>query len=107
MRLALMGRYLLQTEALIGLIDLQTTSKVPEASGLGEVMIGVHDNLKTARRPYALAVYGLTDRIDVGCAGLADGLRPHPEADEGRLHRIGSCPWRDKGLTCEIALPLA
>ena len=34
MRLALMGRYLLQTEALIGLIDLQTISKVPEASGL-------------------------------------------------------------------------
>ena len=34
-------------------------------------MICVHDNLKTARRPYALAVYGLTDCIDVGCAGLA------------------------------------
>src|SRR5258707_3369290 len=55
------------------------------SSGLrqGQV-IGVHDNLKTARRPYALAVYGLTDRIDVGSAGLADGLRPHPQADEGR-----------------------
>jgi len=27
-------------------------------------------------------------RIDVGCAGLADRLRPQPEADEGRLHRV-------------------
>src|SRR3954447_25050248 len=34
MRLALSGRYLLQTEALIGLMDLQTTSNVPVASSL-------------------------------------------------------------------------
>src|SRR5450755_491167 len=33
-RLALSGRYLLQTEALMGLIDLQTTSKVPEELSL-------------------------------------------------------------------------
>ena len=38
MRFALMGRYLLQTEALIGLIDRQTTSKVPE-----ELRAGLED----------------------------------------------------------------
>jgi hypothetical protein len=41
-RLALSGRYLLQTEALIGLIDRQTTSRVPDASSLGL-------NISTAR----------------------------------------------------------
>src|SRR6201999_74189 len=55
---------------------------------LGEMMIGVHDHLKTARRLYSLAVHRLPYRIDIDCAGLADGLRPHPKADEGRLHRI-------------------
>ncbi len=48
-------------------------------------MIGVHDNLKTARA----CLHGLTDHIEIGCAGLADGLRPHPEADEGRLLDLG------------------
>ena len=38
--LALSGRYLLQTDALIGLIDRQTTSKVPVASSL-PIMAGL------------------------------------------------------------------
>ena len=39
-RFALSGRYLLQTEALIGLIDCQTTSKLPEAWSL-PIMAGL------------------------------------------------------------------
>lgn len=51
-------------------------------------MIGVHDHLKPTWRSHALAVHGLPDRIDVGCAGLADGLRPHPKPDVSRFHLI-------------------
>ena len=59
-------------------------------------MIGVHDNLKATWRPHPLAVHGLSERIDIGCAGLADGLRPHPEADEGHFRRI---------ICCRVSLP--
>ena len=56
--------------------------------GLGKMMIGVHHNLEAARCVDPLTVRGLPDRIYVGCARLNDGLRPHPEANEGSLHRI-------------------
>ena len=31
---------------------------------------------------------GLPDRVYIGRAGLGNGLRPHPKADESRFHRI-------------------
>ena len=51
-------------------------------------MIGVHHNLEAARRLDSLTVHGLADCIDVCGAGLDDGLRPHPEANEGGFHRV-------------------
>jgi hypothetical protein len=47
------------------------------------MMIGVHHNLEAARRFDSLTVHGLPDCIYVGGARLDNGLRPHPEADEG------------------------
>jgi hypothetical protein len=55
----------------MGLIDRRTTSKVPEELSLP-----------------IMAVHGLPCRIDINRAGLADGLSPNPETDEGHLHRI-------------------
>ena len=51
-------------------------------------MIGVHHNLEAARCVDPLTVRGLPDRIYVGCTRLNDGLRSHPEANEGGFHRI-------------------
>ena len=51
-------------------------------------MIGVHHNLEAARRLDSLTVHGLPDCIDVGGARLDNGLRPHPEANEGGFHRV-------------------
>ena len=51
-------------------------------------MIGVHHNLEAARRLDSLTVHGLADCIDVGSASLDNGLRPHPEANEGGFHRV-------------------
>src|SRR5262249_20671860 len=55
---------------------------------LGKMMIGVHHNLEAARRLDSLTVHRLPDRIYVGSACLDNGLRPHPEANEGGLHRV-------------------
>src|ERR1700712_5670522 len=70
--------------------DIERSCRIELADNgwLGEGMVGVHHDLKPAWRFQALAVHGLTDRIDVGCAGLADSLHPHPKADEGRFHRV-------------------
>ena len=51
-------------------------------------MVGVHHNLKAARSLDSLTVHGLADRIDIDGAGLDNGLRPHPEADERGFHRV-------------------
>jgi hypothetical protein len=51
-------------------------------------MISVHHNLEATRRLDSLTVHGLPDYIHVGGATLDDGLRPHPEADEGGFHRV-------------------
>ena len=52
------------------------------------MMIGVHHNLEAARRLDSLTVHGLADCIDIGGAGLDNGLRPHPEANKRGFHRI-------------------
>lgn len=51
-------------------------------------MIGVHHNLEAARRLEPLTVHGLPDCIYIGSARLNNGLRPHPEANEGGFHRV-------------------
>ena len=69
--LALSGMYRLQTEALIGFMERQTTSKLPSGieladhGRLGKMMISIHHHLKAARRLDPLTVHGLTDRIRV------------------------------------------
>ena len=51
-------------------------------------MISVHHNLEAAGRFDPLTVHGLANRIYVGGARLDNGLRPHPEANEGSFHRV-------------------
>jgi len=51
-------------------------------------MIGVHHNLEAARRLYPLTVHGLPHCIHVRGPRLDNGLRPHPEANEGGFHRV-------------------
>src|SRR5580704_10234857 len=55
---------------------------------LGKMMIGVHHNFESAQRLDSLTVHGLPDCIDVSAARLDNGLRPHPEANEGGFHRV-------------------
>ena len=55
---------------------------------LRQMVIGVHHDLKAARRFNSLTVHRLPDGVYVGGAGLGHGLRPHPKADEGGFHRV-------------------
>ena len=64
-RLALSGMYLLQASARTGLIDCQMISNVPE-----ELILPIITGFDS------LTVHSLSDRINVGGAGLGDGLRP-------------------------------
>ena len=88
---ALSGIYRLQTEALTGLIERQTTSKVPEElipGGLRQMVIGIHHDLKAARRLDPLTINRLPDCVDVGGSSLGHGLNPRPKADKGGFHRV-------------------
>ena len=50
-------------------------------------MIGIHHDLEAARRLQPLTVHGLPHCIHVPGPCLDNGLRPHPEADEGGFRR--------------------
>ena len=51
-------------------------------------MVGVHHGHAARQVFHLLAVHGLANRIDIGGAGLFDGLDPHVEANVVRFHRI-------------------
>src|SRR3954447_18041126 len=59
---------------------------------LGQVMVGVHHDVIAAGAAHLLAVHGLPDGVDLGRAGLEDGLGPHLEADIMRFHRVVGHP---------------
>src|SRR5258708_38182961 len=55
---------------------------------LGHVVIAAHHDLEARRRLHLLTDHRLTDRLDIGGAGLLDRLHPHVEQDIGRLHWV-------------------
>src|SRR5205807_10017625 len=57
-------------------------------SRLVMMLIGVHRNLESTRRLYPLTVHSLPHCIHGRGRRLDNGLRSHPEANEGGFHRV-------------------